>query len=248
MKWAVERAGLYLENISLWKRLEVVDRKSLAGFMSLAMAHEIRNPLTAMGTLVQLLPRKKNDSMFLEEFQKVMIREISHLTHLTEAYLNYSHPSQGKNKQVDLRDVVNQVVQFLKPHFELKKSRLTVRNPEGLFLSGDGHQIQSLVMNLLLNAFQAAGPGGLVQISSRLSRKSGKKWVELEIGDSGPGIPKQNLEKIFNPFFSTKDEGTGLGLAICRRIIQEHLGNLTIKTHPRKGTQFLVRMPFTQKS
>ena len=239
-----ERTALTFETRRWMKALARSDRQSAIGFMSLAMAHEIRNPLTAMGTLVQLLPRKKSDEKFMDEFQKVMNREINRLTHLTESVLDFSKDGGEKSEPVDFQEVVDQVVKLLKPLFDMKKTRLIVRNPRVPHFTGNDHQMQSLIMNLLQNAFQSAGPGGMVQISTSLTRgKSGPHWIQLSVRDDGPGIPKENLKNIFNPYFSTKNGGTGLGLAICRKIVADHQGFLTAKSFPQKGAEFKVLLP-----
>ncbi len=184
------------------KALARSDRQSAIGFMSLAMAHEIRNPLTAMGTLVQLLPRKKSDEKFMGEFQKVMNRGNQPPYPFNESVLDFSKDGGEKSELMDFQEVVDQVIKLLKPLFDMKKTRLIVRNPRTPYFTGNDHQIQSLIMNLLQNAFQSAGPGGMVQISTSLTGgKSGPHWIQLSVRDDGPGIPKENLKKIFNPYF-----------------------------------------------
>lgn len=246
---AVDRVAVFWETRELWKCLERADRQSAVGFMSMALSHEIRNPLTAMATLVQLLSRKKDDANFMEDFQRVMNREITHLTHLTETFLDFSKSAGESRGRINLQEVVKQVTGLLKPLFNLKKTRLVVTNPGNLFLAGNEHQMESLIMNLLQNAYQSAGPGGIVHLSTRLlPGKPGGKWVELKVGDNGPGIPPESLKKIFDPHFSTKSGGAGLGLAICRKIVGNHLGHLTVKSSPRKGTEFRVLLPVPIKT
>ena len=249
MKLAVDRTALFLETGRLWKALELADRHSAVGFMSLAMAHEIRNPLTAMGALVELLPRKKDNLGFMDDFQKVMNREIIHLTHLTESFLSYSKDGPKKSEPVELHKIVLQVTQLIKPLFAMKESRLGVKNSGNLFVTGDEHQLQCLIMNLLQNALQSAGHGGTVHISTGVpQRKSGGKWIEINVKDDGPGILPENFNKIFDPYFSTKSSGSGLGLAICRKIVEEHGGLLTVKSASRKGAHFNVLLPAAIKT
>ncbi len=250
MDLLVDRTSLELEIQRLWECLERSDRQASVGFMSAAMVHEIRNPLTALGTLVQLLPQKKNNPEFMESFQKLMIREINHLTHLTESFLNFSKFNPEKAEWVDSHRLVSQVIQLLGPLFAAKKVELKSAISPNLRFKGDEQQIESLVMNLLQNALQSVKPGGMVAISTRFlpQTKSLGPWVELKVKDNGPGISKENLERIFEPYYSTKGEGTGLGLAICRKVVENHKGLMTVISPSNKGTIFRVLLPAPLKT
>ncbi len=250
MELLVDRTSLELETQRLWESLERSDRLASVGFMSASMVHEIRNPLTALGTLVQLLPRKKNNPEFMESFQKLMLREIDRLNCLTETYLNFSKFNVEKAEWVDLHQLIGQKIQLLAPLFASKNVQLKSDNPPGLRLKGDGTQIESLVVNLLQNALQSVGPRGKVAISSSfIPRKKDKgPFAEIKVRDNGPGITKENLDKIFDPFYSTKADGTGLGLAICRKIVENHNGLLTAASPANGGTHFRIMLPATLKT
>jgi signal transduction histidine kinase len=250
LDFLADRTSIELEVRRLWKCLERSDRQASVGFMSAAMVHEIRNPLTALGTLVQLLPQKKNDPEFMESFQKLMLREINHLTSLTETFLNFSKLSAEKAEWVDLHQVVGEVIQLLGPLFASKKIQLKSDNTPSLRFRGDKQQIESLIMNLLQNALQSVGGGGIVSISTYpLPRTNGSgPWVELKVRDNGLGISKENLGRIFDPFYSTKGEGTGLGLAICRKVVENHKGQMTVISPSNKGTIFRVLLPAPAKT
>ncbi len=241
-----DRTALFLEERRLWKHLENADRQASLGFMSAAMVHEIRNPLTALDTLVQLLPRKRKDEQFMDSFQTLMQKEIHRLTKLTETFLNFSKSTLENRGEVDLRRVIERVVQLLGPLFATKKVQLMVDTTLSPLLEGDEHQLESLVMNLLQNAFRSVGNGGMVEISTGFLKKAGSgpgSWIVLQVKDNGEGIPKENLGKIFNPFFTTRGEGTGLGLAICQKIVEHHRGRLEVKSVPKRETVFRVLFP-----
>lgn len=241
-----DRTALFLEERRLWKHLENADRQASLGFMSAAMVHEIRNPLTALDTLVQLLPRKRKDEQFMDSFQTLMQKEIHRLTKLTETFLDFSKSTLENRGEVDLRRVIERVVQLLGPLFTTKKVQLMVDTTLSHLLEGDEHQLESLVMNLLQNAFRSVGNGGIVEISTGFLKKAGSgpgPWIVLQVKDNGEGIPKENLGKIFNPFFTTRGEGTGLGLAICQKIVEHHRGRLEVKSAPKRETVFRVLFP-----
>lgn len=246
MELLILRTTLFLKEARLWELIEAENRKSSLGFLSAGMLHEIRNPLTALNTLIQLLPQKKRDVAFMESFEKITSREIRRLIHITENILDILKPGIDLMAPVKLEDVVNHVVGLLTPLFATKKVELSVKQTSSLVLKGNEKQIEILVLNLLQNAFQAVPKGGKIRITTHLSRQkhSGKDpWIELRMKDNGKGISKENLDKIFEPFFSTRVDGMGLGLAICQKIIQNHEGYMGVKSSSGRGTTFTLCFP-----
>lgn len=225
------------------------DRISLtpSNFASAALAHEIRNPLTALATLVQLLPHKQGDPGFMASFQEIASREIGHLIHLTENYLDIQNVEITKKGIVDLEKVIRQVTELLTPLFGEKKVRLEVRlSKRPLFIGGDTHQMKSLASNLLKNALEAVQRQGQVEITLTPSGKNSGAWACLKVKDNGRGIPRNALGKVFKPYFSTQGRGRGLGLAICRKIVQNHGGRLEVRSSSRRGTEFSVLLPLVE--
>jgi nitrogen-specific signal transduction histidine kinase len=231
----------------LWEKLQTTNRQDIFGWMSAAMVHEIRNPLTALDTIIQLLPQKRGDAFFMDSFQKLMQREISRLSDLTNDFLDFSVGGLEKIALVDLKEIIQQVTQLMGPLFYSKKIRLKVKAPKRLFLSGDKTQIKSLFINLLQNALKAIQSEGVVEISTRFLVKSpyGSNWLEIQVKDNGSGISKENMDKIFMPFFSADRLGTGLGLAICQKITEDHKGYIKVKSQLGKGTVFAIYFPST---
>jgi two-component system, NtrC family, sensor histidine kinase HydH len=240
-----DRTGLYLEERRLWRLLERVDRESSLGFLSAAVIHEIRNPLTALSALAQLLPQKKTDKNFLESFERLMLRETGRLTNLTENFLGFLRPTGKDAVQIDFTGIVNQMTDLLKPLFVAKGIQLKVNNSAGLYLMGDTNQIKSLILNLSQNAFESAGLRGTVGISTTWMPHSVHgpgSWIEFKVKNSGPGISKENLENVFNPYFSTKERGSGLGLTICQKVVENHQGIIKTSSSNR-STVFHVFLP-----
>ncbi len=246
MELLADRTAFFLEEARLWSELEKANRQSSLGFLSAAMAHEIRNPLTALSTLVQMLPKKRNDDQFMESFQSLMTREIFRLTGLTETFLDFSKLNQEKSKVVHLNHLIDRVTQLLEALFRTRKVQLKSQTSSELLLKGDENQMEILIMNLLQNAFQSVASGGKVEIMSRYLNRSGYgpgPWIEISVKDNGQGIASENLNRIFDPFFSTKGEGAGLGLTICRKVVQSHQGFMQVKSRAGKGTVFKVFLP-----
>jgi signal transduction histidine kinase len=242
----VDRAELLFREHYLWKNLDASNRLASLGLMSAALVHEIRNPLTALNTLVQLLPNKRSDERFMETFERLMLREILRLTKLTETFLNFSRADFEKTDRVDVAKAVDTVAQLLGPLLSTKNIHLLVRTGSGLFIKGDSTQIESLILNLLQNAFQSVEPKGKIVISARLLRRNPcgpGAWIQMQVKDNGRGFSKKDAKRLFMPFFSTKCDGTGLGLLICRKIVQNHGGAIKASGGLGKGATFSVFLP-----
>lgn len=249
MELLADRTAFYLEEQRLWKYLKRADRQSSLSFMSAAMIHEIRAPLTALSSLVQMLPEKKDDELFMSAFQPLMLREINRLSGMTETFLGFTKFYPKGTGRIEFSQVVDQTVKLLGPLFEIKRVQLKVKNSRDLFFKGNEAQMESLILNLLQNALESVDSRGKVEISTALSSRPAHgpaPWIELKVKDNGTGISKENLKKIFNPYFSTKGGGTGLGLAICQRVVENHRGNIKASSSKR-GTVFQIFLPAVRK-
>jgi signal transduction histidine kinase len=148
----------------------------------------------------------------------------------------------------NINDVVDNIARILDTQAKEKNVEVVRRFGDDLpNVWIDREQMKQVFMNLILNAIQAMKDGGSVEISSRLSAKSDtevvREYVQVEVRDTGVGIPPENLEQIFDPFFTSKDEGSGLGLAVSHQIVREHGGFLTVNSTVGKGTSFFVHVP-----
>jgi signal transduction histidine kinase len=241
-----ERIGYFFREHYFWKHLGSSNRLASIGLMSAALMHEIRNPLTALSTLAQLLPSKRNDERFMETFEKLMLQAILRLTTLTESFLGFSKADLEKKGCVDIALTIATVAQLFGPLFTNKKIKLKVQTKPNLFVKGDSAHIESLVLNLLQNAFQSVGSKGTIEISACLLRRNPGgpgAWIRFQVKDNGCGISKKDLQRLFIPFFSTKCDGTGLGLMICKKIVQNHGGILKASGNIGKGAIFSVFLP-----
>jgi signal transduction histidine kinase len=245
MEMVSERAALLEVERRLWKRLEEANRQSTIGFMAAVMVHEIKNPLTSLSTLLQLFPQKRTDQDFMDSFEKLFSKEINRLVHLTENYLSFLKPSPEKQVEINLNNSIGHVTQLLKPLFGTKNVQLRLRPQKPIYLKGEESQIESLIMNLLLNAYKSSSDEGWIEISTRLIFRGAarSRWIELKVKDNGKGISPENLSRIFDPFFSGHEDGVGLGLAICQKVAQNHGGYIRVKSGRAKGTVFSVFFP-----
>ena len=246
MELLCQRTSSFFEVRLLSDQLEKADRLSTLGLMISFILHEIRNPLTAMDALIQIFPQKKTDSDFLESFHTLMAREITRLKKFTQTALDFSKPGKKSFERVDLCQTILKVMEMLETSYGHQKKRTKLKLPPNLFLYGNAYQLESLVMNLVQNAFQSVGKNGLVEIEAGYLNLKGKKagrLVEFKIRDNGKGFTKESIEQVFKPFFSTKEEGTGLGLAICKKVVNNHSGEINVKSTPGRKTEFTILLP-----
>lgn len=217
------------------------------GEMSATVAHEIRNPLGAMGVWAGLLerdipagdPRKKTLSKITEGLGK--------LNRIVSNLLVYTRPVNAEFRKVNLKDIVVETVDFIEIEIERQGWAITVKkswtDDTPSFVMADPEKIQQVVMNLCLNAVQAMPNGGIlsVDVGSRPQQQS--ELVFFHIQDTGEGIEPERIEKIFDPFHTSKENGTGLGLAIVRKFIEFHSGYIDVKSRLGEGTDFKVFLP-----
>jgi PAS domain S-box-containing protein len=226
------------------KELEIERRRAerLAYFQALAagIAHEIKNPLVAIKTFAQLLPRRRNDARFLEEFGRIATREIDRMQRLVDRLRTLSRPAGGPRHAVDLRTPLAEALELAQPTVEEKNLTLTSRlGGEPCVVLGNHAELEELFLNLVLNAHDATPGGGTIAVEVTRS----DTHTTVTVSDTGPGIPPDLQERIFEPFFTTKARGSGLGLAISAGIAQAHGARLRAGNRPVGGAVFTVEFP-----
>ncbi|MGH7392648.1 MAG: sensor histidine kinase, partial [Candidatus Rokuibacteriota bacterium] len=217
-----------------------VERLAYFEILASSIAHEIKNPLVAIKTFAQLIPRRHTDEEFVDEFSRVVTREIGRMERLVERLRTLARPSDRPKQRVDLGGPLGDAVEFLRPVFDEKRIALTVSLGEPpRAVIGDAGELESLFLNLLMNAFEATPPGGTVAV--HLAAGSGQFLVT--VADSGPGIPPELVDHVFDPFITTKPRGSGLGLTICAGIAAAHRAKLRAANRPAGGALFTVEFP-----
>jgi signal transduction histidine kinase len=230
------------------KTLRRADRLSSLGLLTAGLAHEIRNPLVAIRTFTQLLPERYEDAEFRKGFQGLALKEVDRICGLITDLLSFARPSRPNVAPENVNDVVEGITRILQTEAKDKDVEITRNFAENLpKIWIDREQMKQVFMNLILNAIQAITEGGAIHIATRLNSKDEtgepRQYVQIEIRDTGVGIPEENLDHIFDPFFTSKDTGSGLGLSISHQIVQEHGGYATVESQLGKGTSFFVNLP-----
>jgi signal transduction histidine kinase len=244
-----ERLATVLENSKLYEKIRERDRLAALGEMAAGLAHEIRNPLGAIKGAAQCLDPKRlpgEDGEFLE----VIVEEVNRLNGVVTAFLDYARPLKQSFGPTDLNEVVTRTVRLIQNDIPARIALAVELNETLPRVDGDAEQLKQVLINLVQNAVQALGekPGRIVVRTVRLDRfgefrSSGGDFVEVQVSDDGPGIPADQQQHIFVPFYTTKQKGTGLGLAICQRIVKNHGGGISVQSKPGEGSTFSVRMP-----
>ena len=216
------------------------DRLAALGTLSAGLAHEIRNPLSAIKTFVQLLPRKISNPEFFEKFQITVPRELNRINDLIEDLLELARPPKLEFKMTSLTNCLSQVADLYRDKLEAADITVDIHQEGGLpELWADQKHLVRAFSNLTVNAQQAMLDGGKLIIKA----KPLEGGVLVRFTDTGVGIEQTIKENIFNPFFTTKDRGTGLGLALTHKIIREHGGDIEVESSPGEGTTFTLRLP-----
>jgi signal transduction histidine kinase len=215
------------------------------GKLAAGIAHSIRNPLTSVKMRLFSLGRTLELSEAQREDFEVISAETRHVENIVRNFLEFSRPPKLKKKKLSPSDVVDRALELLKQRLESHDTHVKLERPQRLpEVIADPGQLEEVLVNLLVNACEAIGIGGKIVISEEEGRVEPLgRVVIIRMSDNGPGVPEGIHEKLFQPFFSTKEEGTGLGLSIAVRIIEEHGGRLDVESQEGKGATFIITLP-----
>jgi signal transduction histidine kinase len=223
-----------------------VERLSAVGEVAAKVTHEIRNPLVAIGGFARRLMKTAANGEVNTHYLNIIIREIQRLEDIVSDILYFARPASPTFKQCDLNKVIKDALDVLSP--ELDKRRISLQTRLSGDLSSmtiDAAQVSRVFINLIKNAMEAMGQDGILSIASM--RDDGE-WARVEIADTGVGIPDEDVEKVFNAFYTSKSTGSGLGLTVSAQIIHNHGGEIDVKKKSKEqGSVFVVKLPVQTK-
>jgi len=214
-------------------------RLAAVGRLSAGLAHEIRNPLASIKASAEVIADDFPADHLKGRLLRILGGETRRLNEVLTRFLDFARPSAREPMRFDLADEARAVVDLVSQREDSPAVDLVLPPAEDFHLEGDREQIRQLLLNLVLNAAAAAGPGGRVG----LSLAGEPERVVLVVQDDGPGFTAEGRENFGTPFYSTREGGTGLGLATCLRIVEDHRGTIGLDPHPAEGARIRVELP-----
>ena len=219
------------------------------GEMTAGIAHEIKNPLHAMKGTAEILRDAVPEGVPERRMLELHIEEIDRLGQTADRFLSFARPIPASLRPVEPKTLIDRVVSLVSTQARKEGVETAVATGEPVVfpkVTGDPDLLVQLLLNIALNAVQAMAPGGggTLTFSLGTERQGGKAYVQVRVANTGPPIPEESLERVFDPFYTTKDGGTGLGLSICSRIADQHEGALTVRNLPgERGVEFSLTLP-----
>jgi len=254
---------LIFQDITKFKEMEEqmkrFDKMAAIGLLAAGMAHEIRNPLASLSGSIQMLGSELQLDENQKQLMEIALRETERLNSLITDFLLFAHPPQTNRRSCDLQIIMDETLELL-AHSPVFGDHIRIRRQgshEPIRALLDPDQLKQVFWNLLMNAAQAMLDGGEISIALEKSNGTrpekgtlfstsdftGKGWVKISISDSGSGIAHKEREKIFEPFYTTKETGTGLGLSIVHKIVENHNGSIRVESEVGKGSTFSLLLP-----
>ena len=218
------------------------ERVTALGHMSAGLAHEIRNPLGIMKVSIQMLVQEKSDDGVVSEYCRVLLEECERLNRLVSQFLSFARPKEPIRKRIMLGTLLDEGVSLIQPalwqnHIELEQVRNPIDRQE---VEVDPDQIKQVILNILLNAIDAQGEGGVIYLEG--VQQDG--FVGFAVSDEGPGISPDDLPYIYDLFFTMKEKGTGLGLSVVHRILDQHGRRISTANRSDRGIRVEILLPY----
>jgi len=246
-------ASSIARDISERKRIEETlretDKLATVGRLAAGVAHSIRNPLTSVKMRLFSMERSEGLSKNQREDLEVISEEIRNVNNIVQSFLDFSRRPKLKLQRISFSDLVDMALKLLEQRFDSYGVEVKVSRSKNLpEIWADPDRLKEALVNLLVNSCEAMENGGLIVIQEELvAQERSDREVVIRITDNGPGIPESIQDKLFEPFFSTKELGTGLGLSITARIVEEHGGNLELRSREDEGATFVITLPCREK-
>ena len=257
---AIENARLYCklqEQMEELRKSHVLlsraEKFSFLGNLAARLAHEIKNPMTAIGTFLQMLPQKFNDEEFRTNFYKIAMEETTRVNNLITELLDLINTRESHFELNNLHDLIDKMIFLISPQSKAKDIGIVRKFDTSIGeVKMDSEKMKQVILNLLSNAVDFTPERGRIEISTAKESMNGsKESIRIEIKDNGIGIHQSMMNKIFDPYFTTKHKsnmhnGTGLGLFIAHQNVQDHNGTIEVRSEVDKGATFILTLPSDQ--
>jgi len=254
---AIENAKLYSrlqEQMSKLKKSQALlsrsEKFSFLGNLAARLAHEIKNPMTAIGTFIQMMPQKYHDEEFRNNFHNIAMEETSRINNLITELLDLVKKRESNFELNNIHDLIDKMILLVSPQSNAKKIKIIRQFDPNIHLVWlDSEKMKEVILNLLSNAVEFTSEGGKIEFVTRYCNEKGKlPNICIDIKDNGPGIPKSMIDHVLDPYFTTKHKssmhsGTGLGLFIAHQNMQDHDGTIDVKSNLDEGSVFTLTLP-----
>ena len=254
---AIENAKLYRrlqEQMAELKKSQALlsrsEKFSFLGDLAARLAHEIKNPMTAIGTFIQMIPQKYHDEEFRKNFHNIAMEETNRINNLITELLNLVKKRELNFELGNLHDLIDKMILLISPQSNAKKIKVARRFDSKIGqIWMDSEKMKEVILNLLSNALEFTPEGGKIEIFTKnFTTKEKPDVIHIEIKDNGPGIPQSMIGNVFDPYFTTKHQssmhnGTGLGLFIAHQNMQDHGGSIDVKSDLDEGSVFTLTLP-----
>lgn len=244
---AIENITYNEERIAHLKNIIQTDRLAVVGQLAAGAAHEIRNPLTSIKSAMQYVQEDIKEAR-KQKIVQAALSEVNRINDILTGLLSFSRQNNPVKQEFDFISMIEQILKLLQ-NTRIKKQIkfITDYDIHSLRIVADQDQLTQVFMNIFLNAVDAIQEEGFIEIKIRLSKIEGLPYIIIAIRDNGIGINEEGLDRIFDPFYTTKVEGTGLGLSISYGIIHRHKGNIEIRNHADGGAQITIHLPLNME-
>jgi PAS domain S-box-containing protein len=228
----------------LGEQVKRVERLGALGQMASGVAHEIRNPLNSVQGFVQLLQENAADES-QEQYCRIVLEEVGRINRIVQDLLDFSRQQHFSTERLQPQELAADVASQLREEAARAGVAFAYDPPATPppAVEANADKLRQVLINIIRNALQATPEGGEVRLGLQTEREDGAAWVALPVTDSGCGISEEDVSRIFDPFYTTKDDGTGLGLSICQKIAEQHGGRITVTSSPGQGSTFTLRLP-----
>ena len=230
------------------ERMRQADRLATIGRLAANIAHEIRNPLASMSGAMEVLTRELPRGGPHDRLIEIVLQESDRLNQIVKQFLEYARPAPLHPLPMNVGEVLDEVLLLLE-HRALPPDLKIAREYDGTVTARvDPQQFRQAIWNLCINALEAMPTGGELRIGAGVVSQRKTRKLEVWVADTGTGIDPESLPHIFEPFFSTKPAGSGIGLALVHRVIQDHGGDIEVRSEPGVGTTFTLRLPLAESA
>ncbi|MDD4940102.1 MAG: sensor histidine kinase [Candidatus Omnitrophica bacterium] len=222
------------------KKARERERLSTIGEAAAWIAHELKNSFVSIKSFIQLFPLRHKDELFVDKFRRILPEEVGRMERMFKDLSNFSSQSELRVSRTNVKEIMDGVLEIMKE--ELSENKINLKynsHSEEFFIEADAERLREVFQNLIINSINAMPGGGWLTISLDLVTEG----VEVKIKDTGSGISKEEQDRLFEPFHTTKNGGMGLGLAISRKIVEQHKGNIRVESGVNRGTIFTLKFP-----